>query len=209
MGNVGQDMVESIFSFSDYKPIPVTQLTKASSNQPVLDQEGFINFGWRGWEGSFPTSIIGSCSTNEEKVERTIAYYEEAIKTNTKRLQPLTSYYHIDSRPEKFEGNALTGVQAYMGNAIPELTGSVIFTDFAQGEESKSPTTGVLAYTRVRTDCKHSDFSLIHTDYQFGSPSAYYVSLGTNLSHTSLFLGVYGSANVTDYYQGTVFEIVP
>lgn len=29
--------------------------------------------------------------------------------------------------------------------------------------------------------CKLNDFSIIETDYNFGSPSAYYVSLGTNL----------------------------
>ena len=33
MGNVGQDLVESIFSFGYYKPISVTQLTQASINE--------------------------------------------------------------------------------------------------------------------------------------------------------------------------------
>ena len=42
-----------------------------------------------------------------------------------------------------------------------------------------------------------------------GLKSAYYVSLGTNLDQTRLYLGVYGSMNVTDFNQGTVFEIVP
>ena len=141
--------------------------------------------------------------------EKTIAYYNEAVKTSLRRLQPLTSYFHKDPRPDKFEGTALTGVQAYMGNGIPDLTGSVVFTDFVQHEESESPRRGVLAYTRVRTDGKPNDFSVIQTDYNFGSESAYYVSLGTNLDQTRLYLGVYGSTNVTDFNQGTVFEIVP
>ena len=64
--------------------------------------------------------------------EKTIAYYNEAVKTSVKRLHPLTSYFHHDPRPDKFEGTALTGVQAYMGNGIPALTGSVVFTDFAR-----------------------------------------------------------------------------
>ena len=140
--------------------------------------------------------------------EKTIAYYNEAVKTSSRRLQPLTSYFHKDPRPDKFGGTALTGVQAYMGNGIPDLTGSVVFTDFARNEESEPPGRGVLAYTRVRTDGKLNDFSVIQTDYNFGSRSAYYVSLGTNLDQTRLYLGVYGSMNVTDFNKGTVFEIV-
>jgi hypothetical protein len=209
VGNVGQDLVESIFSFVHYKPIPVTQLIQASLMQSEPDQEGFINFGWRGWEGAFPTSIIRGCSTNPTLEEKTIAYFNDAVKTSVQRLQPLTSYFHKDPRPDKFGATALTGVQSYMGNGIPDLTGSVVFTDFARDEESQPPTRGVLAYTKVRTDCKLSDFSVIETDYNFGSQSAYYTSLGTNLDQTRLYLGVYGSMNVTDFNQGTIFEIVP
>ena len=50
---------------------------------------------------------------------------------------------------------------------------------------------------------------MIETDYDFGAQPAFYVSLGTNLDQTRLYLGVYGSPNVTDFNQGTVFEIVP
>ena len=169
MGNVGQDLVESIFSFVHYKPIPVTQLIQTSLMKSEPDQEGFINFGWRGWEGDFPTSIIRGCSANPTLDEKTIAYYNEAVKTSSRRLQPLTSYFHKDPRPDKFGGTALTGVQAYMGNGIPDLTGSVVFTDLARDEESQPPGRGVLAYTRVRTDGKLNDFSVIQTDYNFGS----------------------------------------
>ena len=209
VGNVGQDLVESIFSFVHYKSIPVTQVIQASLIKFDPDQEGFINFGWRGWEGAFPSSFIRGCSVNPTLDEKTIAYYNEAVKTSVRRLQPLTSYFHKDPRPDKFGGTALTGVQAYMGNGIPDLTGSVVFTDLARVEESQSPVRGVLAYTRVRSDCKLNDFSVIKTDYNFGSQSAYYVNLGTNQDHTRLYLGVYGSMKVTDLNQGTVFEIVP
>ncbi len=209
VGNVGQDLVESIFSFVHYKPIPVTQLIQASLMKSEPDQEGFINFGWRGWEGAFPASIIRDCSANPTLDEKTIAYYNETVKTSVRRLQPLTSYFHKDPRPDKFGATALTGVQPYMGNGIPDLTGSVVFTDLARDEESQPTVRGVLAYTRVRTDCKLNDFSVIETDYNFGSQSAYYVSLGTNLDQTRLYLGVYGSMNMTDFNQGTVFEIVP
>ena len=209
VGNVGQDLVESIFSFVHYKPIPITQIIEANLMKSEPDQKEFINFGWRGWEGAFPTSIIKSCSANPALDETTIAYYNDAVKTSVPRLQPLTNYYHKDPRPDKFGGTALTGVQPYRGNRIPDLTGSVVFTDFARNEESQPPVRGVLAYTRLRKDCKLSDFSVIETDYNFGSQSAFYVCLGTNLNQTKLYLGVYGSMNVTDFNQGTVFEIVP
>ncbi|MDQ0857687.1 sorbosone dehydrogenase family protein [Bacillus sp. V2I10] len=207
-GNVGQDLVESIFSFVHYKPIPVTQLIQASFMNSEPDKEGFINFGWRGWEGVFPASIIRDCTENPTLDKKTIAYYNEAVTLSGSRLQPLTSYFHKDTRPDKFGGTALTGVQPYMGKRIPGLTGSVVFTDLAR-KESQPQVRGALAYTIVRPNGKQNDFSVIQTDYDFGSQSAYYVNLGTNLNHTRLYLGVYDSMKVTDFNQGTVFEIVP
>ncbi|WP_147535771.1 PQQ-dependent sugar dehydrogenase [Bacillus marasmi] len=206
VGNVGQDLVESIFSFVHYKPVPVTQLVQASSNNAKPIQEGLINFGWRGWEGDLPTTIIRSCTENSTSNQKTMAYYNEAVILSSSRLQPLTSYFHQDPRPDKFEGTAITGVQAYLGSGIPALTGSVVFTDFARRNGSKK---GVLAYTRLRSDGRQNDFSVIETDNPFGTQSAYYVSLGTNLDQTRLYLGVYGSMKVTDFNQGAVFEIVP
>lgn len=209
VGIVGQDLAESIYSFVHYKPIPVTQLIQASlMHSEPNQQEGLINFGWRGWEGAFPTSIINGCSVNSALDQKVIAYYNDAVKTSVLRIQPLTSYFHQDPRPDKFGGTALTGVQAYMGHEIPDLTGSVVFTDIARNEGSQPSVRGVLAYTRLRTDCNLSNFSVIETDYNFESQSALYVSLGTNLDQTRLYLGIYGSMNVNDSNQGTVFEIV-
>jgi Glucose / Sorbosone dehydrogenase len=207
-GNVGQDLVESIFSFVHYKPIPVTQLIQASYMNSEPDKQGIINFGWRGWEGTFPASIIRGCTTNPALDEKTIAFYYEAVTLSGSRLQPLTSYFHKDTRPDKFGGTALTGVQPYMGSRIPGLTGSVVFTDLAR-KDSHPQVRGALAYTTVRPNGKQNEFSVIQTDYDFGSQSAYYVNLGANLNQTRLYLGVYGSTKVTDLNQGTVFEIVP
>ncbi|MFS0762531.1 PQQ-dependent sugar dehydrogenase [Peribacillus phoenicis] len=207
-GNVGQRLVESIFSFVQYKPIPVTQLIQAYSMNSEPDKEGFINFGWRGWEGTFPASIIKGCTENRNLDEKTIVYYNEAVSLSGSRLQPLTSYFHEDTRPDKFGGTAITGVQAYMGKSIPGLTGSVVFTDLAR-KESQPKIRGALAYTTVRPNGQQNDFSVIQTDYDFGSQSAYYVNLGANLDQSRLYLGVYGSMKVTDFNQGTVFEIVP
>ncbi|MGM8216466.1 PQQ-dependent sugar dehydrogenase [Bacillaceae bacterium W0354] len=205
VGNVGQDLIESIFSFVYYKPIPVTQLVQANAK---LDQEGFINLGWRGWEGDFPTPIMRDCEDNPNADEKTIAFYNDALITSVKRIRPLTNYYHQDPRPDKCAGTALTGVQPYMGTGIPALNGGVVFTDIAREDNSQTPAKGVLAYTRVRLDCKLSDFSVIETDYDYGSQSAHYVSLGTNLDQTRLFLGAYGSMRVTDFNKGTIFEVV-
>ncbi len=210
VGNVGQDLEESIFSFVNYKPMPVTQLIQSTLTKSNSEQEkDYINLGWRGWEGSFPTSIIKNCSTNPALEEKIIAYYDEAIKTSMSRLNPITTYFHKDSRSNKFRGTALTGVQPYMGSDIPGLTGSLLFTDFARKEEARLPIRGALAYTRIRTDFKLNDFSVIEVNYDFGSQSSFYVSLGTNLNQSKLYLGTYGSSNVTDFNQGTVFEIIP
>ncbi len=96
-----------------------------------------------------------------------------------------------------------------MGNEIPDLIGNIVFIDLARNEGSRPPIRGVLAYTGIRTDCKLNDFSVIEVDYDFGANSAFYVSLGANFDQTRLYLGVYGSENVADFNQGTVFEIVP
>jgi hypothetical protein len=208
-GQVGQDLVESIFSFLSYIPVSVPQLIQASSMNSVLDQEGFVNFGWRGWEGAFPTAFMRACPENPGLDEKTIAYYDDAVKTSVLRIQPLTSYFHKDLRPDKFGGTALTGVQPYMGNEISDLAGGVVFIDLAKDEGAQPPIRGVLAYTRISPDCKLSDFSVIETDYDFGSQSAYFVSLGANMDQSRLYLGVYGSMNVNDYNQGTVFEVIP
>lgn len=207
VGNVGQDLVESIFSFVYYTPIPVTEIIQASSQNLELNQEALVNLGWRGWEGNLPTTVIRGCSVNPSLAQETIAYFNEAISTSAGRIHPLTCYYHIDSRPYKFSGSALTGVQPYMGSEIPDLTGCVIFTDFVS-RDSQPPARGVLAYTKVRPDCNESDYGIIEPDYNFGNQSSYYVSLGTNLNQSRLYLGAYGSANVTDYNKGTIFEIV-
>lgn len=206
VGNVGQDLVESVFSFIYYKPIPVTEIISASTQNRSLNEDGLINLGWRGWEGDLPTPIINPCLSNPSLVEETIAYYNEAISLATKRILPLTCYYHMDSRPDKFSGTALTGIQPYMGSEIPDLTGCILFIDFVR--RGSTPARGVLAYTKVRTECKLNDYSIIEPNYNFGTQSAYYVSLGANLTQSRLYLGVYGSSNVTDFNQGTVFEIV-
>jgi len=209
VGNVGQDLVESIFSFVNYKTIQVDQIVQSYLTGSEIDQEGFINLGWRGWEGVFPTSIIRSCSANPSLDEKIIAYYDEVVRISVLRIRPLTCYFHKETRPDKFGATALTGVQPYMGNDFPDLLGSVVFTDLARDEGSQTPARGALGYTKEGAECKLYDYGIIETDYNFGSQSSYYVSLGANLDKTKLYLGVYGSMRVADYNQGTIFEIIP
>ncbi|MGE5614509.1 MAG: glucose dehydrogenase [Bacillota bacterium] len=208
VGIVGQDLVESIFSFIQYNPIPVPQLIKAYQAGFEPDPEGFINFGWRGWEGAFPASIARNCPANPALNEKTIAYYDEAIETSEPRILPLACYFHKDPRPGKFGGTALTGVQPYIGSGIPGLTGSIVFTDLARKENNQPPARGVLAYTRPKSYCKLNDFDAIDIDYDFGQQPAFFVSLGTNTDQSRLFLGVYGSMSTTDSNLGTVFEVI-
>jgi len=208
VANVGQDMVESIFSYVTNNPIPVTGMLQSAFMHSKPDTEGLVNFGWRGWEGEFPTLIMDDCSNHSSLDKKTFAYFNEAVALSGSRLRPLTSYFHEDPRVEKFQGNSLTGLQVYMGNDIPGLTGSAVFTDFFRSK-SEAPNRGALAYTFVRADGKQSDFQEIQVNYDFGPKAAYYVSLGTNLDQTRLYLGVHGSMNVTDFNQGAVYEIIP
>ena len=76
------------------------------------NQDGVINFGWRGWEGDLPT-FIRHCSENQTLDERTMVYYDETIQTSVKRILPLLSYFHQDSRPDKFGGTSYRSSAIY------------------------------------------------------------------------------------------------
>ena len=68
LGNVGQDLVESIFSFDQYIPIPVTQIVGSSNFNNIENNEHFINLGWRGWEGNLPS--LSSNLANRNSIKR-------------------------------------------------------------------------------------------------------------------------------------------
>ncbi|WP_218240785.1 hypothetical protein, partial [Pseudomonas sp. 2822-17] len=57
MGQVGQELIESIFSFVNYRQLAVTQIVKGDVRSSQTHQNGLINLGWRGWEGDFPSPI--------------------------------------------------------------------------------------------------------------------------------------------------------
>lgn len=204
IGNVGQDLVEAVFSFQEYESIPVRRIVQDFLSKTKPDYK-LINFGWRGWEGMFPTAFVEECENNafDQKVH---AYYNEAIALSTKRLLPLTEYYHQDPRPNKFSGTALTGVQVYLGNEIPQLKGKVVFIDILRKTDSNEKR-GVLAYT-VYTNQRPNDYSIIEIKNLSLIQPAYYVTLGTNINQTKLYLGTYESMSVQDKNKGIVYEVI-
>lgn len=209
IGQVGQDLVESIYLFTYYTPIPVVNLIGNEFYNANFENEGFINLGWRGWEGDLPTALPSSCPNNSFLNRKTISYYDEAVDLSSKRIYPVVSYFHEDLRPDKFEGSAITGVCPYVGNEIPELSEAIVFSDFMKRNENEGLGRGGLGYTRIRPDCHQNDYYEIKPTFDFGEFPAYFTSLGSNIDKTKMYLGVYASANVTDYNMGTVFEIMP
>lgn len=209
VAQVGQNLVESIYSFTYNTPIPITRLLDDDFAESELEDGGFVNLGWRGWEGDLPSTILDSCPDDSNNNTKILAFYDETIELSAKRIYPVVSYFHQDHRLDKFQGSAITGVRPYIGNEIPELSNSIVFCDFAKRTSDSGPTRGALGYTLVRPDCHPNDFYVIEPNFDFGSQPAYYVSMGANLDFTRLYLGVYGSANVTDPNVGTIYEIIP
>ncbi len=209
IGQVGQDLVESVYFFIYYTPIAVTTIVENPNIDINLEHEGFINLGWRGWEGDLPTPIPSPCPNDSDGNRKILAYYNEAVDLTSKRIYPLVSYFHDDPRQDKFQGSAITGTCPYMGDDIPELSEALVFSDFMKRSGNVGPGQGGLGYTRLRPDCHPNDYYVIEPTYDFGDSPAYFTCLGGNLQQTRMYLGVYASANVTDYNMGTVFEILP
>jgi hypothetical protein len=97
LANTGQDTIEFIHGFDKYG----------------------INFGFRPWEGIFPTSF----ETDESRV---IAYGLEASRLPN-FYRPLMEYTHLDP---SISPNANTGSALYRGRSIPGLKGQLVFTDW-------------------------------------------------------------------------------
>jgi hypothetical protein len=207
VGSVGQDLVDTIFAYINYRQIPVTEISNAYALNNGINQDGLINLGWRGWEGDLPTTIIKQCSSNTKLNGKVIAFYNEVINTSIDRLKPLTGFYHQDNRPNKFAGSCLSSVKPYMGTLIPQLNGAILFTNWAKQPLSQSPLKGVLAYTRYNNGMQNN-YGIINIMNDKFKENSLYVSLGTNIDQTRIFLGVYGSSKVTEPNLGTIYEII-
>jgi hypothetical protein len=97
LANTGQDTIEYIHGFEKYG----------------------INFGFRPWEGIFPTSF-------EIDETRVIAYGLEASRLPN-FYRPLVEYTHLDPI---LGPNANTGSALYTGHGIRDLRGQLVFTDW-------------------------------------------------------------------------------
>ena len=97
LANTGQDTIEFIHGFESYG----------------------VNFGFRPWEGIFPTSF-------ESGGARIIAYGLEASRMPN-FYRPLVEYTHLD---DKLGPNANTGSTLYRGDSIGGLKGQLVFTDW-------------------------------------------------------------------------------
>jgi hypothetical protein len=97
LANTGQDTIEFAHAFVGYG----------------------INFGFRPWEGIFPTAF-------EQDESRVIAYGLEASRMPN-IYRPFVEYTHLD--PD-LGPNANTGSTLYRGNGIPGLKGQLVFTDW-------------------------------------------------------------------------------
>jgi len=186
IANVGQRLVESVYAFIHYQQVPVREVV----NEGEVNQSGLINFGWRGWEGDFPTTL-----------EKGITYYNEALEILPKQISSIVSYFHEDKREDKFLGTAITGVRPYLGNEINDLTGTIIFSDLKNKKEDSKK--GVLAYTKLGMN----DYEVIDVDYDFGEEDTYFVGLGSNREHTKLFLTTYTTNTMKDKNKGAIFKI--
>lgn len=101
IGQVGQDLVESIYLFTYYTPIPVINIVESNFDDINPENEGFINLGWRGWEGDLPTALPSPCPNNSTLNRKIISYYDEVVDLSSKRIYPVVSYFHEDPRPDK------------------------------------------------------------------------------------------------------------
>lgn len=103
LGNTGQDTIEWIHGFVDYG----------------------MNFGFRPWEGNFPTSF------EEPGDERLISYPVDATLLATdpsaQFYLPFVAYNHLDP---VLQPNAETGTCLYKGNHIKNLKNHIVYTDW-------------------------------------------------------------------------------
>lgn len=202
IGQVGQNLVESIYSYDQSTMLSVREIIQNPHSTSSL-----INLGWRGWEGDLPTFNIQPCNNQPSRTQKMVTFYEDVLNMVTQRISPLAAYYHDDPRPNHFSGTAITGVKAYLGLQIPALTGKIIFTDFAR-KLTRTPVRGILGYTEPLKRNTQNKVGIIDIGNPFGTQAAYYTTLGTNRNQTRLFLGTYSTLNVTAFHQGQIYEVI-
>jgi hypothetical protein len=161
LANTGQDTIEFIHGFDKFG----------------------LNFGFRPWEGIFPTSLAAAEGT------RVIAYPVEASRLPN-FYRPLVEYNHLDPdiRP-----NANTGSALYRGGSIRGLKGHLVFTDWISSVAL--PPHGLLMHAPVnRKNLQEAQpVKLLNVDLSAanlqGDDVLFYTSINTDPSGSRIFIG--------------------
>ena len=77
------------------------------------------DLGWNTWEGSYRFISRREIDMSDPRADRELSY-------------PVVEYDHAD--PILIGRAAITGVVAYRSDAIPQLTGRLLFADYPSGE---------------------------------------------------------------------------
>jgi hypothetical protein len=160
LANTGQDTIEWIHGFDKYG----------------------LNFGFRPWEGIFPTSF-------ETDDSRVIAYGLEASRLPN-FYRPLVEYTHLDPT---IAPNANTGSALYRGRSIPGLSGHLVFTDWISF--ATTPPHGLLMHAPVNRKnlqqvqparAFNVDFSAVNLQ---SGDVLFYTSVNTDQEGRRIFVG--------------------
>jgi hypothetical protein len=186
LANTGQDTIEFIHGFDKYG----------------------LNFGFRPWEGIFPTSFENGSS-------RVIAYGLEASRLPN-FYRPLVEYTHLDLTVGP---NANTGSALYKGQTIPGLKGQLVFTDWISFVPT--PQHGLLMHAPVNRQnlqeaqpVKLFNVDLSEAKLQ-GDDVLFYTSIDTDPQGERIFVGGFKKlqfiVNQRDNPVGAggVYEVIP
>jgi hypothetical protein len=190
LANTGQDTIEFIHGFDTYG----------------------VNFGFRPWEGIFPTSF-------EIDDTRVIAYGLEASRMPN-YYRPLVEYTHLDP---VLGPNANTGSALYRGTSIPGLKGQLVFTDWISFIQT--PNQGLLMHASVNRNNLQQAQAVKRFNVDFsevmlmpGEP-IFYTSINTNHTGDRIFVGAFKNFQFivnqrdnplgSDELAGGVYEILP
>jgi hypothetical protein len=180
LGNTGQDTIEWIHAFDSYG----------------------LNFGFRPWEGIFPTSfeievapVPGQVPDNDGRV---LAYGLEASRLYPSLYRPFVHYTHLDTA---LGPNANTGSALYRGQGIPGLAGDIVFTDwiaFRPDPANNGRIHGLLMHATPNRDdlqqpssVKVFTLNLSQVGFTSNSDVLFFTSINTDQSGQRLFVGGY------------------
>jgi len=201
LANTGQDTIEFAHAFDSYG----------------------LNFGFRPWEGIFPTSfeidVPADPGNVPENDGRVLAYGLEASRLNPSVYRPFVHYTHLD---DKLGPNANTGSTLYRGTGIPGLKGQLIFTDWISF--AQTPRQGLLMHAAVNRNnlqeprpVKRFNVDFSEANLKPGQP-IFYTAINTDPAGERIFIGAFkdiqfivnqrnnplGSANLA----GGVYEVL-